>query len=72
MLSGNPMLNYPGHVTLTSWIFLIIFNGARYHRDMKILKILASNFKRFRFMVFLKNGKLMKGEEPSQILHFVR
>ena len=28
--------------------FLEIFNSGRYHRDMKILKILASNSKRFR------------------------
>ena len=28
--------------------FLEIFTGGRYHRDMKILKILASNSKRFR------------------------
>ena len=28
--------------------FLEIFTSGRYHRDLKILKILASNFKRFR------------------------
>ena len=28
--------------------FLEIFTSGRYHRDMKVLKILASNFKRFR------------------------
>ena len=28
--------------------FLEIFTSGRYHRDMKILKILASNSKRFR------------------------
>ena len=28
--------------------FLEIFASGRYHRDMKILKILASNFKQFR------------------------
>ena len=47
------MLNYPGHVPLTSFFleilhFLEIFTSGRYHRDMKILKILASNSKRFR------------------------
>ena len=28
--------------------FLEIFTSGRYHRDMNVLKILASNFKRFR------------------------
>ena len=28
--------------------FLEIFTSDRYHRDMKVLKILASNFRRFR------------------------
>ena len=28
--------------------FLEIFTSGRYHRDMKVLKILASNFRRFR------------------------
>ena len=42
------MLNHPGHVTLTSWIFLESFTSSRYHRDMKILKILVSNSKGFR------------------------
>ena len=28
--------------------FLDIFTSGKYHRDMKILKILASNFKQFR------------------------
>ena len=58
MLLGNPMLNYPGHVTLTSWTFLNIFNGARYHRNTKILKILASNFKRFRFYGIFKKWQI--------------
>ena len=33
------MLNYPGHD------FLGIFTSGRYYKDMKILKILASNSK---------------------------
>ena len=28
--------------------FCRIFTSGRYHRDMKVLKILASNFRRFR------------------------
>ena len=40
------MLNYPGHVTLTSWIFKTFLPF--FHGDMKILKMLASSFKRFR------------------------
>ena len=47
-LLDNSMLHYPGHVILTTWIFLEIFTSGRYHREMKILKILASNSKRFR------------------------
>ena len=34
--------------------FFEIFTSSRYHRDMKILKILASNPKRFRFYVIFK------------------
>ena len=45
---GNSKLNHPGHVILTSWIFLEIFTSGRYHRDIEILKILASNSKSFR------------------------
>ena len=48
------MINHPGHVTLTSWIFLEIFTSGRYHRDMKIVKILASNSKQFRVYGMLK------------------
>ena len=40
------MLNHPGHPYLID--FLEIFASGRYHRNMKILKILASNSKRFR------------------------
>ena len=34
--------------------FLEIFTSGRYHRDMKILKILASNAKQFRIYGILK------------------
>ena len=38
------------HVTLISYIPYLfeIFTNGRYHKDMKVLKILASNFKHFR------------------------
>ena len=40
--------------------FFEIFIGGRYHRDMKALKILASNSKHSRiYGIFLKNGKLV-------------
>ena len=41
------MINHPRHVTLTSLIFQIVTSG-RYHRDMKIVRILAYNSKQFR------------------------
>ena len=42
------------HVTLIPWIFLEIFTSGRYHKDMKILKILAPNSKHFRiYNIFL-------------------
>ena len=43
-----------------------IFTSGRYHRDMKILKILASNSKRFRFYGIFK--KLMIEEGPAEFL----
>ena len=54
--------------------FLEIFTSGRYHRDMKILKILASNSKQ------LKNDKLMMiggqggggGGGVDQIQQFLR
>ena len=51
---GNSMLNHPGHVTLTSLIYLEIFTIDRYHRDMRILKILTYNSKQFRVYGILK------------------
>ena len=35
-------------------VFLKIFTTGRYHREMKIIKILASNSKQFRFYGILK------------------
>ena len=39
--------------------FLEIFTSGRYHRDMTILKILATNSKWFRVYGIFKNDKLM-------------
>ena len=38
--------------------FFEIFTSARYHRDMKILKILASNSKRFTFYGIFKTWQI--------------
>ena len=71
----NSMINHPEHDTLSSWIFYkvlpVVFTSSRYHRDMKILKILAFNSKRFRFMEFFKNDKLMMIEWGGKILQFL-
>ena len=45
---GDSMFNHSGHFTLTYTYIL------RYHRDMKILKILASNSKWFKFYDIFK------------------
>ena len=53
--------------------FLEIFTSGRYHRDMKILKILASNSKRFRVYGIFK--KLQIDEDKwgnHQIQQFLR
>ena len=47
---GNSMINHPGHITLTS--------SGRYHRDMKLLKILASDFKEFRLYGIFKKWQI--------------
>ena len=39
--------------------FFEIFTGGRYHRDMKILKILASNSKWFKVYGIFRNDKLI-------------
>ena len=54
--------------------FLEIFTSGRYHRDMKILKILASNSKRFRFYGIFKKGQVDDGGggvASGQMLHFL-
>ena len=47
--------------------FLEIFTSGRYHRDMKILKILASNSKRFRVYGIFKKLQIDddKGGPPN-------
>ena len=51
---GNSMLNHPGHVAFTLWIFFEIFTSGRYHGDTRIPKVLASNSKQFRFYGIFK------------------
>ena len=48
----DPKLSRACHPYLMD--FLEIFTSGRYHRDMKILKILASNSKQFRVYGILK------------------
>ena len=60
------MMNHTGHVTLTSWIFKKFLPG-RYHRDMKILKRLASNFKRFRVYDIFKKEQIADDRGGAQI-----
>ena len=43
--------------------FLEIFASGRYHRDMKILKILASNFKCFRVYGIFKKLQIDDDKE---------
>ena len=47
--------------------FLEIFTSGRYHRDMKILKILASNYMRFRIYGIFKKLQIDddKGGPPN-------
>ena len=59
----NSMLNHPGHVTLTLYFFKISTSG-RYHRDLNIPKILASNSKRFRFYVIFKRWQIDDRGKP--------
>ena len=62
---GNFMLNRPGYITLMD--FFEIFTSGRYHRDMKNLKILASNSKRFRFSGISKKWQIddREGAHPN-------
>ena len=47
--------------------FFEIFTSGRYHRDMKILKILASNYMRFRIYGIFKKLQIDddKGRPPN-------
>ena len=51
--------------------FLEIFTSDRYHRDMKILKILAYNSKRFRVYGIFNKWQIDVDKGGSQILHFL-
>ena len=61
------MLNQPYLID-----FFEIFSNRKYRKDMKILKILASNSKRFRFYGIFKKDKMMIEGGPGQLLHFLR
>ena len=50
-------------------IFFEIFTGGRYYRDMKILKILVSNSKRFRFYAIFKKWQIGAGCALADILN---
>ena len=63
------MLNHPGACHPNLMDFLEIFTTGRYHRDMKILKILAS--KRCRVYGIFKKCKIGDDRGGGQILHFL-
>ena len=46
--------------------FLEILASARYHRDMKFLKILASNYKRFRVYGIFKKIQIDDDHQGGQ------
>ena len=50
--------------------FLEIFTSGRCHRDMKILKILASNSERFRVLRIFKKWHTDDDRGGSQTLYF--
>ena len=52
--------------------FLEIFTSSRYHRDMKILKILASNTKPFRIYGIFKKLQINYNKREHQIQQFIR
>ena len=52
--------------------FLELFPSGRYHRDMKILKILASNSKRFRVYGIVKKWQIDDNTGDGQILYFLK
>ena len=68
---GNSMLGHPGacHPHLVD--FLEIFTIGRYHKDMKILKILALTPSGPEFMGFWKTGKLMMIEGVAKYYIFL-
>ena len=68
---GNFMLNHPGHEPYPGHDSLEFFTSDRYHRDMKILKILASNSSSSEFMAFLTNDKLMMIEGVAKYYIFL-
>ena len=47
--------------------FFEIFTSSKYHRDMKILKVLASDSKWFRFYGIYKKLKIGTGRAPVNI-----
>ena len=53
--------------------FLEIFTSGRYHRDMKILKILPSNFKPFRVHGIFKKLQIDddKGGPPNTTISLI-
>ena len=51
--------------------FLKIFTISRYHRVIKVLKILTSNSKQFRVYGILKNDKLMMIEVVAKYYIFL-
>ena len=52
--------------------FLEIFTSGRYHRDMKTLKILVSNSKRFRVYGIFKKLQIDDDKWGPQIQQFLR
>ena len=52
--------------------FLEVFTSGKYHRDMKIKKILPSNYKRFRVFGILKKWQIDDDSGGSQMLYFHR
>ena len=52
--------------------FLEVFTSGRYHKDIKIQKILASNSKRFIVFDILKKWQIDDDSGDSQILYFRR
>ena len=50
--------------------FFEIFTNDRYHRDMKILKIFASNSKRFRFYDIFKKQQIDDSERAQPNITF--